>query len=176
MCTGSGAVAIALKTAIPALDIWAADISAEALDLAVSNAARLLPGRTIHFLQGDLFSGLTEFPRATADPAGKKYPLPAFSLIVSNPPYIPSADITGLAIEVQKEPRLALDGGADGLDLIRRLITDAKNYLAPGGRLLLEADPRQTGTIIGILGINGFKDLHVYNDLSGQKRVAGGSI
>ncbi|MDR1637999.1 MAG: peptide chain release factor N(5)-glutamine methyltransferase, partial [Treponema sp.] len=135
LCTGSGAVAIALKHKIPGLEVWASDSSKEALETAKINAARLLPGSAargsgeaktgnpgeagIRFVESDLFAGIRG----------------VFHIIVSNPPYVPSGEIETLSPEVRWEPRLALDGGLDGLDLIRSLISGAPEHLYPGGGL-----------------------------------------
>jgi len=159
LCTGSGAVAIALKHTMPELEVWAADISAEALETAKANAERLLPPDSIHFCHGDLF----EAPLPT--------PYSLLPLIVSNPPYIPTADIAGLAPEVRGEPLLALDGGDDGLEIIRRIISKAPEFLFPGGILLLEADPRQMGHITALLHQADFADIQTRRDLSGKERV-----
>jgi release factor glutamine methyltransferase len=162
LCTGSGAVAVSLKNEIPSCEITAADISSDALNTAAHNAEKLLGGKLINFFQGDLFSVLPS-------------PLPAFySLIVSNPPYISSDEIQTLAVEVQNEPRLALDGGISGLEIIERIIEKAPDYLQQNGYLLLEADPRQMEQIIILLDKRGFKDIQLYKDLSGQSRVIGG--
>jgi release factor glutamine methyltransferase len=174
LCTGSGAVAIALKHEAPDLEVWAADISPGALEIARHNAARLLgpfpppdgsfpnvkPNLTpaLTFIQGDLFEGI---PRR-------------FSLITANPPYVESAEIAGLSAEVRGEPRIALDGGPDGLCLIRRLIAGAPEHLYPGGALLLEAGPRQMETIRCELEKHGFIGIQTYKDLSGAERVIGG--
>jgi methylase of polypeptide subunit release factors len=96
-----------------------------------------------------------------------------FALITANPPYIPSGELASLPIEVQKEPMLALDGGREGLDIIARIITEAKKHLYPGGMLLLEADPRQTSTIRGILGDNGYTEIETFPDLAGRERIIG---
>jgi release factor glutamine methyltransferase len=93
---------------------------------------------------------------------------------LSNPPYVPSDEIAALSREVQKEPRLALDGGVDGLDLIRKIIAGAPDFLCPGGALLLEADPRQMTGIAGLLEKRGFNNIQTYKDLSGRERVIGG--
>jgi release factor glutamine methyltransferase len=168
LCTGSGAVAIALKHEIPELAIWATDISAEALAIAKKNAARLLPPYTpIHFCLGNLYEAL---PSSAPFPNEK-----TFSLIVSNPPYIPSAEIQNLSMEVKKEPRLALDGGKSGLDIIRNIIGRSLDFLCPGGTLLLEADPAQTQTIAGMLEKKGFVNIKTYRDMADRERVIGGS-
>jgi release factor glutamine methyltransferase len=169
LCAGSGAVAVALKHEMPELEVWAADISGEALETAKANAARLLPRNRytpIRFRQGDLFDALSSAPEC---PGGY-----SFALIVSNPPYVPGAEIQNLSPEVQKEPRLALDGGGDGLDIIRNIIAGAPDFLCPGGALLLEADPSQMRAAAGLLETNGFIDIKTYRDLSNNERVIGG--
>jgi release factor glutamine methyltransferase len=160
LCTGSGAVAISLKNEIPACEITAADISPNAINTAVRNAKKLLGAGSINFFQGDLFDAL---------------PLPAaYSLIVSNPPYIPSEEIQTLSAEVQNEPLIALDGGISGLEIIKRIIEKAPDYLQKNGYLLLEADPRQMEQIAILLEKKGFIDIQLYKDLSGTNRVIGG--
>jgi release factor glutamine methyltransferase len=180
LCTGSGAVAIALKHEMLEWEVYATDISAEALAVAENNASRLLPPNSITFCQGDLYEALSSLLIAhcsllTDQPPSSlttnHYPL---TTILSNPPYIPSADIPGLSPEVRREPILALDGGSDGLDLIRRIISQAPLYLEPGGVLLLEADPRQMHTITVLLDQAGFIDVQIHKDLSGNERVIGG--
>ncbi|GHT61518.1 release factor glutamine methyltransferase [Spirochaetia bacterium] len=177
ICTGSGAIAISLKHELPELEVWASDISEAALEIARVNAARLLGGRPlgtelaasakpIHFFRGDLFA-----------PLNNSALLPThYSLIVSNPPYVCTDEIEALSPEVRREPQLALDGGEDGLNLIRRIIAEAPAYLLPSGWLLLEADPRQMKTIAALLETKGYKKIQTYRDLSGQERVIGASI
>ena len=178
LCTGCGAIAIALKHTMPELEVWATDISAEALEVAQANAARLLPPDAIHFCCGDLFEAYSEMPRRLdykqqppiSDPHS---PLP---IILSNPPYIPSAEIAGLTPEVRREPILALDGGDDGLVIIRRIISGAPQLLCPGGVLLLEADPRQMKPIAALLSQAGFTGIQTRRDLSGSERVISGIL
>jgi release factor glutamine methyltransferase len=172
-------VAIALIHEAPDQEIWAADISQEALEVARLNAVRLLAGEppagcapggrpdpvetappTLSFIPSDLF---TQIP-------GR------FSNITANPPYIPSAEIPGLPAEVRGEPPIALDGGPDGLRLIRRLIGGAPEHLYGGGLLLLEADPRQMERIRDELEKNSFMGIQIYRDLSGAERVIGGRL
>jgi len=162
LCTGCGAAAIALKHAMPELEVWAADISAEALEVAQANAVRLLPDETIHFCCGNLFDSLSNEQQSP------------FSLIISNPPYIPTAEIAGLSSEVRGEPMLALDGGSDGLDIIRSIISRAPEFLCSSGSLLLEADPRQMQRIDSLLLQAGFTGIQTHRDLSGKERVIGG--
>jgi len=162
LCTGSGAIAISLKNEMPGLEVWAADISAEALETAKTNAGRYQMTESIRFYQGHLFEAL---------PAKLK-----FHVIVSNPPYIPSAEIERLPPEVQREPRLALDGGKDGLGIIREIIAHAPDYLEPRGTLLLEAGPEQMKSVSQTLEKNRFINIKTYNDLSGLERVIEGSM
>jgi release factor glutamine methyltransferase len=123
--TGSGCLAIALASKCPAAEVYAVEISPGALALARQNAARHDLAERIRFLQGDGFAPVPEGIQ--------------FDLIISNPPYIPSSDITTLAPEVRDhDPRRALDGGADGLDYGRRLAAESPRFLKPLGRLMLE--------------------------------------
>jgi len=161
LCTGSGAIAVSIKNKMPQLEVCVADICAQALETAKTNAARLLPDTVIHFYQGDLYEALP--------------PASQFSVIVSNPPYIPSEEIKTLAAEVQNEPRIALDGGHTGLEIIKRIIESAPDYLLKGGTLLLEtAGTKQTEKIAVLLENRGFRNINTYKDLSGQERVIGG--
>jgi release factor glutamine methyltransferase len=166
LCTGCGAIAIALKHTMPELEVWATDISAEALETAKTNAARLLPPDSIHFHHGDLFDALLTPPFLI--------PNSSFLIITSNPPYIPSAEISSLSPEVRMEPRLALDGGDDGLNVIRKIISRAPEFLCPGGALLLEADPRQMKEIACLYKEAGLHDIQTHKDLSGKERVISG--
>jgi len=162
LCTGSGAVAVSLKNEIPGCEITATDISSDALNTAIRNAEKLLGRNLIKFFQGDLYDALSS-PISTT-----------YSLIVSNPPYIPSDEIQTLSAEVQNEPRIALDGGISGLEIIERIIEKAPNYLQKNGYLLLEADPRQMEQITILLEKEGFIDIQLNKDLSGTNRVIGG--
>ena len=161
LCTGSGAVAVSLKHEMPQIEVYATDISTEALQTAKTNAQRLLGEKQIHFCQGDLYNAL---PTSVS----------SFNLIVSNPPYIPTDEIKTLSSEVQNEPRLALDGGKDGLEIIKRIVEKAPENLMQGGALLMEAAPYQMEEIAHLLENRGFKDIKLYKDLSEQKRVIGG--
>ncbi|MDL2230146.1 peptide chain release factor N(5)-glutamine methyltransferase, partial [Treponema sp. OttesenSCG-928-L16] len=135
LCTGSGAVAIALKDERPGAELSASDISPQALDTARRNSDRILGRGMVSFFESDLFDAIPGM----------------YHIIVSNPPYIPSSMMTALPPEVLKEPPLALDGGGDGLDIIRRIVSAAPEKLLPSGRLFLEADPRQMGNIWELL-------------------------
>jgi release factor glutamine methyltransferase len=164
LCTGSGAIAVSIKSKLPQVKVCAADICAQALETAKTNAARLLPPDSVKFYQGDLF----------VSDLFATLPLSQFSVIVSNPPYIPTEEIKTLAAEVQNEPRLALDGGDTGLEIIERIIEGAPEFLRRSGTLLLEADPRQMENIAVLLERKGFKDVKLYRDLSGHERVISG--
>jgi release factor glutamine methyltransferase len=168
LCTGSGAVAISLKNERPELDVWASDISAEALALAKENSNRLLADKTkgdgpdvdpVTFIKSDLFESIEG----------------AFHLIVANPPYVCSGEIDSLAPEVRGEPRLALDGGNDGLDLIKRIILDAPGHLCPGGILLMEMDTRQIPVVRTLFVNHSFINIKIYKDMAGWERVVSGT-
>jgi release factor glutamine methyltransferase len=136
--TGSGCLAIALACKCPAAEVYAIDVSPEALALARQNAARHGVAERIRFLPGDGFA---------AAPAEAR-----FDLIISNPPYIPSGEIASLQPEVRDyDPRRALDGGADGLDYGRRLAAEGLPLLKPHGRLMLEFGDGQAGGLRQIL-------------------------
>jgi release factor glutamine methyltransferase len=153
--TGSGALALALKKERPGDEVFAVDVSPDALDVARANASRL--GLDVTFLQGDLVS-----PLAGHGP---------FDLIASNPPYIPSQEIAGLSPEVQREPRLALDGGEDGLMLVRRLASEARKVLAPMGALAMEIGAGQAAAVMEILRTEGYENIGARKDLAGIERV-----
>jgi len=167
LCTGSGAIAVALKYELPKLEIHATDICPNALAVATQNAARLLPHGKIQFYQGDLYNAI---PTQSFDSSQ------LYSLIISNPPYIQSHKIEKLPAEVQKEPRIALDGGFSGLDIIERIIEQAPDHLVNGGTLLLEADSEQMDNIKSLLEQKGFFSIKSFNDLSGLERVIGGKF
>jgi release factor glutamine methyltransferase len=159
VCTGSGAVAIALKHELPALEVHASDVSVPALLVARENVSRLLQSDSaVSFTQSDLLDKIAR----------------RFTLITANPPYVPSAVIDTLAPEVRGEPRLALDGGDDGLDLIRRLIRDAKSRLESGGALLMEASPDLMDEIARLLEAADYREIQWYNDVAGRRRVIAG--
>lgn len=159
LCTGSGCIAIALAGALTkdAIDcrIVASDISAKALDVARSNAGRLAVSGNIEFVYSDLFDNI-EGP---------------FDLIISNPPYIAKFEFETLQKEVLKEPRIALDGGRDGLDFYRRIIKDAPSRLNPGGHILFEIGFGQASEIRNIIESGGFKVAEIKKDFSDIDRV-----
>ncbi|MET8893251.1 putative protein N(5)-glutamine methyltransferase [Streptomyces albogriseolus] len=128
LCCGSGAVGAALAAALGAVDLHAADIDPAAVRCARRNVASL--GGHVH--RGDLFEALPARLRGRVD------------ILAANVPYVPSDEIALLPAEARDhEPRVALDGGADGLDLLRRVAAEAPAWLAPGGHLLIETSPHQ---------------------------------
>ena len=159
LCTGSGALAIAIKTHCTGAEVYASDLSAEALALARDNTEHL--GLQIRFYQGDLFASFDGM---------------RFDLIVSNPPYIPRAELPGLQEEVRYEPDMALDGGEDGLDFYRRIAAEAPAHLTSGGHLMLEIGSTQAQDVTRLLQNNGFSDIRIQPDLAGLDRVVIGTI
>lgn len=156
LCTGSGAIAVALKRLCPRAQVCASDLSAPALSLARENARA--NGADIRFFLGDLWEPL----------AGLR-----FDLIVSNPPYIPSAECGALQAEVLREPRMALDGGPDGLAFYRRIAQGAAAHLNPGGWLLLEVGQGEAADVCCLLTAAGLADAAVRRDIYGVARMVG---
>lgn len=160
--TGSGCLALAIASHCPTVRWIALDISSAALEVAQANAFRL--GITsVRFYPGDGFAALPK------DEGG----VGSFDLIVSNPPYIPAAEIEGLEPEVRDfDPRGALDGGADGLDFMRRLAAEAGTWLNGGGRLMVEFGDGQEAAVRRIFEQAGWIVLAVIKDLNGAPRFA----
>jgi release factor glutamine methyltransferase len=161
LCTGSGCVAVAFAKERPTWRVTALDLSPDAADLARENARRAGVAHHVSVLEGDLFAPL---------------PIAAqFELITANPPYIPSGDIAGLDVDVRDfEPRLALDGGADGLAIIGRLLREASPYLTPGGLLALEVGFDQAPAVAALFQEAGFVEVSRAKDLAGIERVVSG--
>jgi release factor glutamine methyltransferase len=159
--TGSGAIALAIRKERPQATVVALDVSADALAVAGDNAQRLaLP---LELRQGDLLAPLAAEP--TLDP---------FDVIIANLPYVPRGDVPGLAPEVQAEPLLALDGGDDGLALVRRLAAAAGAHLRPGGALVLEIGAGQAAETARICESAGLGRVATRRDLGGIERVVVG--
>lgn len=156
--TGSGAIAVALAHALPSAHLSAVDISAEALTIARGNAERNGVSERIRFFEGDLLAPLAD---------GR------FDCIASNPPYVARKDRDTLAVEVREhEPELALYGGADGLDIYRRLIPSARRHLFAGGRLALEIGYGQRDPIEAMLLAADYDKICFASDYQGIPRVA----
>ena len=161
VCTGSGCIAISVAAERPQATVVATDLSKDACALARENAQALGVAERVSVLEGDLFSPL---------PPGD-----TFRVVVSNPPYIDSGDIAGLSAEVRREPRLALDGGPDGLSALRRVIQGARRVLEPGGLLALEMGETQGSAVLELLRAAGYSDARVEKDLERRERMAFGT-
>ena len=156
--TGSGCIALALAHRLPNAVVTATDISPDALAVAQANAARFPCNNFTRFLVGDLLSALPDSFTADA--------------IVSNPPYIASGELAQLPREVKDfEPVQALVAGADGLDVIRRLVLTAKRHLSPRGFVALEIGAGQRATVAELLDRAGYTVAQVEKDLQGIERV-----
>lgn len=156
--TGSGCLAIALAVHATEARVHATDVSADALEIACKNASRHAVSDRIQFCQGDLFA---------AAPAGARC-----DLIISNPPYIPTARIETLEPEVRDfEPRGALDGGADGLDFYRTIAAQAGAFLAPDGQVMLELDEEGADAAREIFQREKWQVEPVQRDYAGQPRI-----
>ena len=160
-CVGSGAVAVSLAAERPAWQVSASDLSPAALEVARGNVARLLPTSRPG---GALGTALSDLLSSVAAPEG------GFDLIIANPPYVESPLAAELAA-AWGEPLLALDGGPDGLDLVRRLVPEAVPRLARGGWLLLEADPAQARAARDLFAAAGLEGVETRRDLGGLERV-----
>lgn len=157
--TGSGCIAVSLAKFVSSLAITATDISLMALDTARANAQLNGTGRNIKFVESDLFNSQELY--------NVKY-----DMIISNPPYIRSLDIADLQSEVQFEPRIALDGGIDGLDFYRRIIRQSPCHLTEGGLLILEIGFGQYSDIKNIFQKSGnFEIIEVVKDYNNIYRV-----
>ena len=155
LCAGSGAIGLSVRTLVPGADVTLADCSRDALEVVRENARRL--GVDVEIRHGDLFRAVWH---------------QKFDLIASNPPYIPTGDLPLLQREVQREPRLALDGGGDGLDFYRRIAADAPEHLNPGGSVYLEVGAGQADAVRALLTERmECAEAGVINDLNGIPRV-----
>lgn len=157
---GSGCLIITLLKELENSAAYALDISNKALEISTKNAELNEVKNRIQFLQSDIFSALKNNEEFK------------FDLIISNPPYIPSQDIEELEPEVKIfEPRIALDGGKDGLDFYRRIAEEAKNFLKNNGKIILEIGINQEKEIIKIFTSQNFKFIDAKQDLAGIIRV-----
>ncbi|HEY3449498.1 MAG TPA: peptide chain release factor N(5)-glutamine methyltransferase [Myxococcales bacterium] len=157
LCTGSGCIGLTLAAERPGLRVVAVDASADALEVARENAAALGVADRVELLHGDLYAPV----------AGR-----AFRLLVSNPPYVESGVIAGLRPEVRCEPRMALDGGQDGLDLLRRIVAGSPAALEPGSWVVLEIGEGQGGALMGLFTGANLAEPAIRKDLSGLERIA----
>jgi len=154
LCCGSGCIGLTLKAEKPDAMVTLSDLSSDALNVSAVNAARL--SLDVMFRQSDLLDDLYGS---------------VFDLIISNPPYIPSADCDLLQPEILYEPRLALDGGSDGCDLYRRIIKTADRCLVHGGILLMEMGINESALLSALLSSHGFRNIEICKDYSGIDRM-----
>jgi len=160
LCTGSGCVAIAFAKHRPGWSVTGVDISADALSVAEDNALRVGTILSLAWVHGDLFDAL---------------PRQRFELITANPPYVPSSVCLTLDPVVRNfEPQLALDGGDDGLDISRRIVNGAPEWLEPGGVLAIEIGHDQADRVRTMFVDCGFEDVSGRKDYGGRDRVVSG--
>jgi release factor glutamine methyltransferase len=158
--TGSGAIGVSVLYNLPTAWGRAIDISADALTIARKNAERFGVAARMEFLHGDLLEPV----------AGE-----CFDIVVSNPPYIPTKDVTVLATEVQREPLQALDGGKDGLNFYRKIIEQSTGVLKGGGWLLFEVGINQAQDVAALIRVTSlFESIEIIKDLAGIDRVVAG--
>jgi release factor glutamine methyltransferase len=156
LCAGSGAVGVTIAAELPASRADLVEASPEAAAAARENAEALAPGR-VRVFEGDLFAALPEPER--------------YDAVLANPPYVPERDRGRLAPEiVVHEPAEALFAGEGGLQVIRRIVAEAKNWLAPGGFLGIEIDPSLTGEVCALYARCGFQEVSVVKDLAALDR------
>ena len=160
--TGSGAIACALAAARPDLEVLAVDQSLGALAVASDNVRGLGLGSRVRLLAGDLLDPLASLSGS-------------LDMIVANPPYIPSEVIPTLPAEVERfEPHLALDGGPDGMRVLRRIISQAGRCLRPGAWLVMEIGEEQAGALASLMAAEGFSRIGARRDLRGVERYIEG--
>jgi len=158
LCTGSGAVAVTLARELPGASVLATDLSEAAAAVATANAARAGVADRVEIRVGDVWEPVAEEP--------------PFDVVVANPPYVRTSEIAGLSGEVRHEPRLALDGGGDGLDVIRALVAGLAAHVAPGGLVAIEHGFDQDAAVCGLIDATGaFVRASTRKDLAGKPRV-----
>jgi len=162
LCTGSGCVAISLARDRPTARVYAADVSADALAVARDNAARL-GAYNVAFRRGDLYDAVEEGAR--------------FDVVTANPPYVPTAEVPSLPADVRDfEPRLALDGGGDGLAVLRRVIAGASARLVDGGALAVEVGAGEAPAVAALFAEARFADVRTHLDYARIERVVSGVL
>ena len=162
LCTGSGAIAVSCACERPGARVYASEIVPGTAEVALLNAERAGLADRVTVLTGDLFAPLPQELRGHVD------------VVVSNPPYIPTADLAALPDEVAShEPRIALDGGADGLDVVRRIVEEARAWLKSGGLLAMETDESRVKDAAELMA-SWYEEVVVGHDLTGRDRIAFG--
>lgn len=156
MCTGSGAIAISIAKNTNNCEVYAVDISSGALEVAKKNAIKNGVDKKINFVNSNMFEKID---------SNKQY-----DIIVSNPPYIETDTIATLDIQVQKEPKIALDGGFDGLDFYRNLLMNSKKYLKENGVIAMEIGYNQGKAVTNLFRTQ-YKNVYCKRDLTGNDRV-----
>ncbi len=162
LCTGSGCVAVSLAAELhrDAYSVSMSDISSAALEVALENARSLL-GYDLDAWVSDL--GLLHPPRR-------------FDVVTANPPYLSSSETRNVLSKGWGEPPNALDGGADGFEMLQRLARGTPATINPGGTLLVECAPNQVERLMSVMYEGGFQDVYSYQDLSGADRVVAGEV
>ncbi|MDN5312048.1 MAG: release factor glutamine methyltransferase [Thermoanaerobacteraceae bacterium] len=159
LCCGSGAIAVAVAVNHPNAIVFASDISEIAGKYTKDNARKHHVENRVFFIKGDLWRPFEEKN------------LGQFDLIVSNPPYIPEDEMGNLPEDIKKEPEIALNGGMDGLDYYKRIISKAPQFLKSGGHIILEIGWNQAAVVRDLLKANDFKEIKVIKDYAGYDRV-----
>lgn len=168
MCTGSGCILLSLLMELPQASGTGADVSADALEVAKENTRRLGLEKRAELIQSDLFS-------ADYFEKNSRKKCMEYDMLISNPPYIRTADIDGLMDEVRlHDPRLALDGKADGLYFYEKITEQAGKHLKPGGWLIYEIGCDQAKDVVEIMKKKGFVQIEVKKDLAGLDRIVEG--
>jgi len=164
LCVGSGCISCAVATESPTATVYATDLNPIAVSVSLQNVERLDIGERVSILEGDLFGPLPNELRGTVD------------LIIANPPYIPTKNLPELPEEVLGyEPHLALDGGPDGLSVARRIMDEARRWLAPGGVLAIELDEGCVDIAHGEMQ-TWYEHVRTEKDLAGRDRVVVGAL
>lgn len=159
LATGSGAIAISVAHERPAVRVYATELVAETAAVSRANAERAGVADRVVVLEGDLFAPLPDDLRGRVD------------AVVANPPYVPTADLAGLPEEVAAhEPLVALDGGPDGLDVVRRIVAGAREWSAPGGLLAVETDTGRVKDAADAMS-PWYEGVEVRRDLTGRDRI-----
>lgn len=157
LCTGSGALAIALKHTIPRLNVLCSDLSGSAIEICRKNSASIL-GKELNVIESNLFDKIEG----------------TFDMIITNPPYLTDEETDRMMGTGWPEPGMALKGGKDGLDFIREIISKAPDFLEKDGYLLIESSINQTEVILNLMDSVDYYNTGIIKDLSGRNRVTAG--